>query len=289
LAKAAANEFVIDDRVISLLHKRGVDAELRLRELLLSHQERSETVLALLSPARLAKAAQLSFGFTEIIDPREFRSQLIDRFRRELESRGSFDIPKNLLGRVIDQIAVYEPERLRSAVRAACGRFTRSIDADPIPDFVEDRRGLFEARRAAFGVFPSKMNSHERAFAEFIDNAKGVRWWLRNPDHPSCKWSVRIVLATGQGFYPDFVVAVDGRKSLDEIRLAEVKDDGMDGRLNAQLNLWKEMARHKDYHDVLWVTKSEGEGRLERLSYSEDQGRIVSRGRLLDGDLANSR
>lgn len=285
LAQAAADAFDIDDRVIALLHEKGVEAELRLKELLLSQQERSETITALLSPSKLARAAQLAFDFNENIDPRQFRTRLIDRFTAEMEARGDFAPDRQKLGRVIDQIAVYDQDRIRKSIRAAQSRYTRSIEAAPIPAHIEDRQGLFEAQKAGYGVFPLKMNRPERAFAEFIDKSRSVKWWLRNPDHPSCDWAVSIVLATGRRFFPDFIIAVDGRKALDDVRLAEVKDDGQQGPLNCQSNLIKEMTPHVDYHDVLWVTKSEHESRIERLSYSEDERRIVSRGRLSEDDL----
>ena len=210
---------------------------------------------------------------------------LIDRFVAEMEKRGDFTPDRQKLGRVIDQIAVYDQERIRRCIRKAQSLHSRSIEAAPIPAFIEDRQGLFEAHKAAFSVFPSKMNKPERAFAEFIDKAQGVAWWLRNPDHPACPWAVSIVLATGRRFFPDFIIAVEGRHALDQIRLAEVKDDGAQGPLNSRLNLLKEMTGHVDYLDVLWVTKSESESRIERLSYSEDKQCIVSRGHLTEADL----
>jgi hypothetical protein len=285
MAKKAAESFEIDDRVVALLHQNSVEAELHLKELLLSSQERTEMITALLSPSKLARAAQLAFDFNENIDPRLFRSHLIDRFVAEMEKRGDFATDRQKLGRVIDQIAVYDQERIRRCIRKAQSLHSRSIEAAPIPALIEDRQGLFEARKAAFGVFPLKMNKPERAFAEFIDRAKGVAWWLRNPDHPACPWAVSIVLATGRRFFPDFIIAVEGRHALDQIRLAEVKDDGAQGPLNSRLNLLKEMTGHVDYLDVLWVTKSESESRIERLSYSEDKQCIVSRGHLTEADL----
>ncbi|ESQ80111.1 DEAD/DEAH box helicase [Asticcacaulis sp. YBE204] len=285
LARAAAEAFEIDDRVIALLHEKGVAAELRLKELLLSQQERTEAITALLSPAKLARAAQGAFNFNENIDPRQFRARLIERFAEAMETRGDFGIDRSRLGRVIDQIAVYDQDRIRRALRTAQSRQAKSIDAEPLPAQMEDREGLFEALKAAYGVFPSRMNRPEQVFAQFIDTAPGVKWWLRNGDHPAWGWPVSIVLATGRRFFPDFVIAVEGRRALDTIRLVEVKDDGVEGPLNSQLNQTKVLTGHVDYLDVLWVTKSDSESRIERLSYSEDQRRIVARGHLSEADL----
>ena len=185
LAEAAAREFKIDETVIALLLQEGVDAELRLTELLMSRHERREKVTALLSPSRLARAAQVAFDFNENIDPRPFRSCLVRRFKEQLESRGNFSTDDAKLGRVIDQIAVYEPERLKNAIRAAQSRYTRVGDTDNLPEKLQDKEGVFPAKRSAYGMFPSDLNKPERAFAEFIDEASCVRWWLRNPSHPS--------------------------------------------------------------------------------------------------------
>jgi hypothetical protein len=51
-------------------------------------------------------------------------------------------------------------------------------------------------------------------------------WWLRNKRQPRANnaWAVRIVLPdVGGGFFPDFVICVDGRKKLDGIALADTK------------------------------------------------------------------
>ena len=285
LAEAAAREFKIDDTVVALLMQEGVDAELKLTELLMSRHERRERVTALLSPARLARAAQGAFDFNENIDPRPFRSCLVQRFKEQLEIKGSYQTDLSRLGRVIDQIAVYEPDRIKSAIRSAQSRFTRVGDTGPLPEQIEDREGVFSAKRSVYGMFPSDLNKPERAFAEFIDDSAAVRWWLRNPSHPRCPWAVRIILANGKGFHPDFIIAVEGRRALDEIRLVEVKDDGSEGPLNSDLNVLKAASSHREYLDVLWVTKSNNESRIERLVYSEEKHKIVTHGRLSEEDL----
>jgi hypothetical protein len=65
-----------------------------------------------------------------------------------------------------------------------------------------------------------------------------------------------------------------------------VKDDGATGRLHSDENRRKLRARHRDYWGVLWVAEGEeGSGQFERLTFSDDQNRIVSRGGLTAADL----
>jgi hypothetical protein len=60
-------------------------------------------------------------------------------------------------------------------------------------------------------------------FAELLDRdgQKIVRWWHRNP--PLKPWSVQVVLDTGKGFFPDFIIGIDGRKTEDGGLLADTK------------------------------------------------------------------
>jgi hypothetical protein len=278
LATDAAAAFEIDDNVLALLVSGGVEVELRLRELLLSTQERTERLSVRPSPAKLAEAAQLAFSFHEDIDPRAFRKALVDRFALKLIDAGAPPQDASNLRRVIDQIAVYQPERLHDAMRRAMSKYIRVEQAEPLPSQVVDADGLFAARKAAYGVFPSRLNGPERRFAEAIDELPEVKWWLRNPDHPLIGWSVRIVLPNGRGFYPDFVIGVAGRKAPDGVRLVEVKDDGTTGRLHADVNQMKIRTPHREYLQVLWVSEEQGEGRFSRLVYAPERNRITATG-----------
>jgi type III restriction enzyme len=224
----------------------------------------------------LAQAAQLVFSFNDDIDPRLFRSYLVDRFKRTIEAKGGQSPSESELRRAIDQIAVYQPNRIRDAMRRAQSRHVRIVQADPLPSAIVDIDGLFDAKRGAYGVFPSQLNGPERRFAEYIDDLSGVKWWLRNPDHPRCKWSVKVVMSNGRGFYPDFIIGIAGRRTPDEVRLAEVKDSGETGRLQADLNLTKIRTRHRAYLDVLWVNEDEeGSGSFWRLEFSAERNRII--------------
>jgi hypothetical protein len=66
------------------------------------------------------------------------------------------------------------------------------------------------------------LSVEERRFAEILDTAPEVDWWHRNlPRKPESvalyQWS------SGVGFFPDFLVAVQGRKTGDGVALVEFK------------------------------------------------------------------
>jgi hypothetical protein len=286
LATEAALLFNIDERVIALLlTPLTVDVILKRRELLLGAQaERTERFAAVPSPAKLAESAQRTFSFHEDIDARLFRRKLVERFRSELRSRSAFPRPDTDLARVIDSIAVFQPERIRDALNRAMAAHVEPVAGEPVPQLHWDIEGLHEAKRAVYGVFPSGMNGPERRFAEWLDEANGVTWWMRNPSNPHNRWAVRLVLSNGAGFHPDFIVGVVGRRALDGVRLVEIKDDGETGRLHSDENRRKVQARHASYFDVLFVAE-EDEGAFQRLRFSDDANRIVPRGRLVSSDL----
>jgi type III restriction enzyme len=95
-----------------------------------------------------------------------------------------------------------------------------------------------------------------------------VLWWLRNVSR--ARWAVSIVLPNGERHFPDFVVGVDARRrSKDSIVLAEVKDDGRDGRLFATKNTDKVRTEHRDYRSALMVFRDQS-GEWFNVAYRPD-------------------
>ena len=81
---------------------------------------------------------------------------------------------------------------------------------------------LESAKRNLYGVFPADLLVEERRFAEILDTSPEVVWWHRNPSRKPesvalYQWS------SGVGFFPDFLVAVQGRKTGDGVALVEFK------------------------------------------------------------------
>jgi len=287
LAEEAAKHFEVDSAVVALLTQREVNVQLKLRELLLSEHESADIIAAKPSPMRLADAAMSVFACNDDIDPRQFRKHLLGRFKECVIAHGGEAPSEQELRRALDQVAIYQPSRIKAAVKKALSFHVTVVQASPLPESIDDLDGLFSAQRNAYGIFPSTLNDSERNFAKIIDEIDTVRWWLRNPDHPLCPWSVKVILEDGKGYYPDFVVGVAGRKTPDEVRLVEIKDTGETGRLQSDSNFEKIKTQHRTYLKVLWVCEEEQTAQFSRLIFSSAKNRIVRSGAFAREHLAD--
>ncbi|RYE73344.1 MAG: hypothetical protein EOO81_00825 [Oxalobacteraceae bacterium] len=125
---------------------------------------------------------------------------------------------------------------------------------------------LEPAKRNVYGVFPEDLSGEELRFAEMLDTSPDVVWWHRNPvRRPESvalyRWS------SGVGFFPDFLVAVKGRKTGDGLALVEFK-----GPQLQQYDKDKAGATHMHYGRAFMVgvgTKDRKELRLFHLVNGE--------------------
>ncbi len=110
-------------------------------------------------------------------------------------------------------------------LRVAYRRFRHAQVADvavPLPAELHSDMPLQRAQRGLYGVFPQGLNQDETAVAQQLDASPLVHWWHRNPvRRPESvalyRWD------DGEGFYPDFVVAMTQRNTHGQIALLEVK------------------------------------------------------------------
>jgi type III restriction enzyme len=96
-------------------------------------------------------------------------------------------------------------------------------------------------------------------------------WWLPNEPRPRANsaWAVRIVLPdTGGGFFPDFVICVDGRKKRDEIALADTKE-----RLADQDGEIKSRTERREYGRALILTYDTVADRFTTVEFDPALGR----------------
>jgi type III restriction enzyme len=94
------------------------------------------------------------------------------------------------------------------------------------------------------------MNGWEKEFAEILDRNPNsiVNWWHRNvPDKP---WSVNVLMESGRGFYPDFIIGIEGRKTELGALLADPKD-----RFETSKEAPKVLAEHRTYGRVMILAK----------------------------------
>lgn len=231
------------------------------RHLSESHDEDS-VILAQLNAAAVARRVDKQLGLFGEMQPNRLLQALTRHFRDALR-RNNIRPPddEEELDHRLDLVLAHNPQLLRNAFKRArldtLG--TREVDLPALIGF--DAAGI-EARRNAYGRFPENLNGDERDFAKLLDVEASVRWWHRNPvRNPE---SVALFgWDHGDGFYPDFVIGIEGRRSRDGIVLVEVK-----GPL-----LWnepKEVAkiaggRHPDYGETIAVGRRQGES-FKRLA-----------------------
>ena len=124
-------------------------------------------------------------------------------------------------------------------------------------------------------MFLHRLNQEERYFAELLDRdlTGTVKLWMRNPENET--WATRLILPSGNRFFPDFVVGVSRRTTPDTIALVEIKDAGETGRLQSDNNVEKIRVQHREYKNVFWTYRSDGE--WVRAQYAEGLHRIVPR------------
>jgi len=275
LTTAIAQEFCQSLDLRAELNRRLRRATLNLRDLFLA-DEQQQTFNVRVSNARIAEKAQLAFRFNDSIDPRLLKQSLITELKRVCDNDG-IEYTIDDLRRTIDIAVMRDPERLRTAVRLALRQYLRMSTSEPIPEFEFGSASVLQAKKAAYGIFPSDLNKEERDFAEFIDGdtTGTVKWWLRNRENT--KWATRIVLPTGRRFFPDFIVGVTNRSTPDSIALVEIKDDGMTGRLQADANLMKIRVQHQEYKNVFWTYRAD-QGIWARVRYDDGLNRIVPQG-----------
>jgi hypothetical protein len=215
----------------------------------------SETDLwANLSPEAVAeKAGQIRLRLVESND-RELHGRLVERFRAAIEQSGAAPPEdEEILLQQLDLVLVRNPHLLAIAYKQC--RASLIVDVPvALPGELSSDVRLPPATRALYGVLPPDLNGDERAIAEKLDGSPLVRWWHRNPVRSAdavglYRWD------EGDGFYPDFVVSLEGRDKPDGVALLEVKGDFL---WNKESEVEKATARHPDYGDVFMVGRARG-------------------------------
>ena len=213
------------------------------------------------SPVAVAeRATRVRAGLIEAND-RELQLRLLDRFTHAIERTGAAvpDDEETLLQQ-LDLVLVRHPALLREAYRRLRHGQERDVDVALLAELQSDTR-LESARRALYGAFPPDLNVDERAIADTLDDSPQVRWWHRNLSRKSdsvglYRWD------EGDGFFPDFVVAVEGRTTPQGIVLLEVKGGHLWGEPK---EVEKSTAVHPDYGPVLMVGRRRGEREFHHL------------------------
>jgi type III restriction enzyme len=221
---------------------------------------------------------------SEHIDPQDLARRLLERLRQSIERAGEGAPDQRALRRGLNVILVRSPRLCRDALRRAMGTCAERVEAADLPAAWDSSVPLVDSPLNLYRCIPAGLNTWEAPFADWLDRQEGtVIWWLRNVPQPRSAndWGVRIVLPdTGKGFYPDFVICVDGRKRLDGIALADTKEriDGADAET-------KSRTEHREYGRALILTYDKIADRFMRVEYDAAFGRNREVGLLEKRDL----
>ena len=123
-------------------------------------------------------------------------------------------------------------------------------EAEELPAEITSAEPLQRSPRNIYERMPPGLNGWEKEFAELLDHDphKLVNWWHRNPsDKP---WSVNVLMPNGRGFYPDFIIGIEGRKTEGSALLADPKE-----RFETSKEAPKVLAEHQTYGRVMILAK----------------------------------
>lgn len=229
-------------------------------------RESEQDVWADMSAEQVAgRAHDLLRGIADAHE-REFRLRLLACFRRGIEKSGAPVPDDDELEDQLDLVLVRNPKLLREAYKRV-RQADLLINALRLPAQMESELPLERARRNVFGVFPPDLNTDERRIAELLDGDHMVQWWHRNsvrrPDSVGLyAWD------DGDGFFPDFLVSVEGRETPGSIALLEVKGH----------QLWavgkepdKAEAQHPDFGRVFMVGRERDKSDFMHLRKLNDK------------------
>jgi len=191
-----------------------------------------------------AFAALRSHG---MFSAKALREALAGKLQVMLERRGVEDARDwGKLNNYLDILLTQFPELLRNAQKAALAARAQIIEAKPLPDHVQSDAALTTSARNIYGVIPEHLNSWEQRFAACLDedDSGNVLWWHRNPCRKD--WSINVLLESGAGFFPDFVVGIKDRPREQHALLADTKY-----AYDTNKELPKLLAEHASYGRVL--------------------------------------
>jgi len=263
-----ANRFAVTARDLLDAIKGNAKITKRILEVF-THQLEFEYPTARLDPAHAAFEAQKVLCRNDKFDARELRKSLRARMTQVLkeEDMEEADEPASV-DRILNLILATHSQLLYDAQKAALAASIEIEDADPIPQEIVSEIHLTTSKRNIYGVYPP-LNTWETEFAQLLDSdpLNIVLWWHRNP--PQKPYSVNVILSTGVGFYPDFIIGAEARPFLQNAILADTKF-----AFEISKEIPKSNVEHRNYGKVLIIHKQGGVNWMT-VRYDEMQGKPV--------------
>jgi type III restriction enzyme len=204
-----------------------------------------------LSAEEAARLAHRVLTKDQTMDLRELRRALIKKLEAALRER---QMPEAedvaTVKHILNVILATRPELLATAMKQAIAKHMELQATEKLPEQITSEQPLETSPRNVYAVMPPGINGWEREFAQLLDRDPHqlVKWWHRNP--PDKPWSVNVLMPNGRGFYPDFIIGIEGRATEDCALLADPKE-----RFEQSREAPKVMAEHQAYGKVLIVAK----------------------------------
>ncbi|MDX2111442.1 MAG: DEAD/DEAH box helicase family protein [Verrucomicrobiota bacterium] len=219
-----ANLFMISTKELFEVMRNRIPVERRTLDVFGQLMQSEFNFAADLSPDNAARLAYHALKKSEIFDARELQKLLLKKIHRimsELVMPQASDPVQ--ISHFLNVILAVHPELLHKAQKAALAKTVEVCEADAIPEALEWDEPLERSMKNVYGVMPPTLNSWEREFAQLLDQDRSdtVLWWHRNL--PRKEWSINTVLPDGRGFYPDFIVGIQGRRKEDNGLLVDPK------------------------------------------------------------------
>ncbi len=266
-----ANRFMVSTRELFEVMRNRIPVEKRTLDVFTHVIQQEFNFAADLSPTQAALSAEKALLKNKALDPRELRRSLLRKMEMVMreESMSEAD-DREKVAHFLDVILATHPELLWEAQKKALAEAAEIIEAAELPTELVSPDYLPNSPRNIYGVIPPQMNGWERDFAQMLDRDPNnlVNWWHRNPsDKP---WSVNVLMENGRGFYPDFVIGIEGRKTEFGALLADPKD-----RFETSREAPKVLAEHRTYGRVLIVAKDGA--RWMTVEFDENTKKPVAR------------
>ena len=257
-----AAKFVVEAEVLlqALIDRDRVRVQKRTLEIF-TRDIQMELGFALPSLEQIQRDAQAELLKSGIFDPRELRAALVRQLLPRLPA-GTMS-PTEAAARaseVLDVLLSQHPEILHGAQREALAATAKNIPTDELPAAIESETPLATSRFNVYRVVPPGLNNWETEFVDYLDrdDTGTIHWWHRNPVRKP--WSINVLLESGAGFYPDFLIGVKDRPTKDHGLLADTKF-----AFDRNSEIPKILAKHAAYGRVQIVTKANGKWAVAKV------------------------
>ncbi len=223
-----------------------------------------EKITTKLDPDQAAVAARRALTKSDMFDPRKLKHALLQRLQGIMAEEKMVEAESTEESeRMLNMILATRPDLLDQARQRALHSCSQLEQAEELPREISSDSFLPTSRHNIYGVHPPDLNGWERPFADLLDSDTHgiVRWWHRNPARKP--YSVCVMLPSGAGFYPDFIIGVEGRATEDHALLADPKQ-----AFDTYSEAPKSDAVHEAYGKVLILHK-DGQQRWMTVRYRE--------------------